>query len=260
MNVESVLNRFTAISLAEMDQVKLMNRSDRKYWFHQDALATLLEAVRGDFFVLEIDGLRQLPYSSTYYDTLEDKMYYEHHRGKLNRFKIRRRQYENSNISFLEIKFKNNKGKTIKSRIRSDYSQASFSANDGEFIAQNSPFEIDELKPSLINHFSRITLVNKNMKERCTIDQNLNYTSNNQSLGMQNLVIVEVKTEGHSAPSPMIDMLNMMRIKTSGFSKYCVGRSIAEPALKTNNFKNLHRQIEKKLNISFNPTINTTSA
>ena len=41
-----------------------------------------------------------------------------HQNKKLNRYKIRQREYLISDISFFEIKFKSNKGRTIKKRIK----------------------------------------------------------------------------------------------------------------------------------------------
>ncbi len=239
-----------------MDKVKLMNRTDRKYWFNKDLLPGLLESVKDDYYVLELDGKRSLPYVSTYYDTTENRMYYEHHRGKLNRFKIRKRRYESSGISFLEIKFKNNKGRTIKTRIPAEYDTKDFDETEHSFIAANSPFDTSELNCAIKNGFDRITLVSKNMNERCTIDQKLSYYKNRKSFKLKKLIIVEVKTEGNSH-SVMIDQLNKLHIRPSGFSKYCIGRSIIEPELKSNRFKIIHRQIEKKINITINQETTT---
>lgn len=38
--------------------------------------------------------------------------YHDHHNGKLNRFKIRQREYMDTKTSFLEVKFKNNQRRT----------------------------------------------------------------------------------------------------------------------------------------------------
>ena len=117
---------FDPIQLEEMEKVKLMNRTDRKYWFHFDFLPELLQTIKHDYYILNIDGKNQLPYTTTYYDTTKNKMYASHHNGKLNRFKIRRRSYVASRISFLEIKFKSNKGRTIKKRIPADFNNLKF--------------------------------------------------------------------------------------------------------------------------------------
>lgn len=259
MNIETAIEQFEGISLKEMDQVKLMNRTDRKYWFNEKLLAEILEEVKDNYYILEVEGKRNLPYNTTYYDTPEDRMYTDHHRGKLNRFKIRRRNYSSTNTSFLDIKFKSNKGRTIKQRIPSPYALEKFEEEEGVFVDAHTPYHTDELSPVLINGFKRLMLVSKKMNERCTIDQELKFISKGNELQLQHLVIVEVKTEGYSA-SPIITVLNKKRIKASGFSKYCMGRSITDSNLKTNTFKVKHRQIEKQINTSLKNLINNVTA
>lgn len=236
---------FDSITLSEMDQVKLMNRTDQKFWFHSDYLPELLEMVKNQYFLLHIDGENKLPYATTYFDTENDRMFAAHHNGKLNRFKIRKRSYVNSGISFLETKFKNNKGRTIKKRIPCASPNGKFTSTESQFIDSHTPFFTRELKPSLGNNFSRLTLVNKNFKERCTIDLDIEFKVTDRIVTLDNLVIVEIKSDGKSTASPLALALRENRIKTSGFSKYCVGRSITDPQLKVNAFKPKLRNIEK---------------
>jgi hypothetical protein len=238
---------FNPIQLEQMNQVKLMNRTDQKFWFHLDDLQELLWAVTKDYFLLHVNGEFKIPYSTTYYDTGNNAMYISHHNGKLNRYKIRRRTYLSSGISFLEIKFKNNKGRTIKERIKSGFPQSSFSAQESEFISTLTPFSSENLEPSLTNGFSRMTLVNKNFKERCTIDLNLNYVADSDPILLDKLVILEIKREGNKLYSPLEAALKAVRIKRAGFSKYCMGRSITDPGLKRNAFKKKIRRIEKTI-------------
>lgn len=236
---------FDSITLSEMDQVKLMNRTDQKFWFHSNYLSEILEMVKDDYFLLYIEGQNQLPYATTYFDTENNRMFAAHHNGKLNRFKIRKRSYVNSGISFLETKFKNNKGRTIKKRIPCSHDKDEFSNTEAHFINSHTPFYTRDLTPSLVNNFSRLTLVNKNFKERCTIDLDIEFKVLDRIVTLDNLVIVEIKSDGKSNASPLGIALREKRIKTSGFSKYCVGRSITDPLLKRNAFKEKIRKIEK---------------
>jgi hypothetical protein len=91
--LNSILNKFNPVSLEEIDEVKLMNRIDRKYWFHISTLNLLLEKIVQHYDILEIDGTRLMEYQSTYFDTKESFMYVKHHNRKLNRYKERRRTY-----------------------------------------------------------------------------------------------------------------------------------------------------------------------
>ncbi|MDA3822817.1 MAG: VTC domain-containing protein, partial [Bacteroidales bacterium] len=114
---ESIAN-MEAISLEEMDHVKLMRRRDTKFVVPTDKLASIIELVQDKYKVLEIDQQRIHSYQTLYYDTPYLEMYQNHHNGRLNRYKVRVRKYLTSDVSFLEVKFKNNKRETIKKRIR----------------------------------------------------------------------------------------------------------------------------------------------
>jgi hypothetical protein len=247
---------FDTIQLDGMNRVKLMNRTDRKFWFHFDNLRRIFPAIIHDYYVLTIEGKNELPYTTTYYDTVFNKMYTAHHNGKRNRYKIRRRSYISSELSFLEVKFKNNKGRTIKKRISAEFNSSSFTPRECEFIEANTPFRCEDLETSLINEFSRITLVNKNFMERCTIDLNLQYTKGKKSATLRDLVIVEIKSEGNHVVSPLALALREQRIKTSGFSKYCIGRTILDQDIKHNAFKGKIRSIEKTIHTNINVCYN----
>lgn len=241
-----------SIQLKEMDRVKLMNRTDTKYWFHYQCLQQILHEIQNDYFVLEINNESKLPYTTSYYDTLNNNMFTEHHNGKLNRYKVRRRSYVSSGISFLEVKFKSNKGRTIKKRISSEFGNSAFTDQEIEFLSRYIPFNPDELHFTLINNFSRLTLVNKNFKERCTIDMNLRFEMADKSIALEDLVIVEIKSDGKIENSPLALALYEQRIKPSGFSKYCVGRTLTDVALKRNAFKGKIKRIEKTINTNNN--------
>ena len=150
-----------------MESVKLMNRIDTKYAVPLSVLPAILEAAKTDYFAQEIDGKRIANYDTMYYDTDSLDMYIRHHDRQLVRQKIRIRQYVDSDLTFLEIKRKNNKGRTKKKRISLP------SPDVATFIAAKSRYEWSELSPRLRTLFRRITLVNKAKTERLTIDMNL---------------------------------------------------------------------------------------
>lgn len=248
MNTSAIrTNIFDPIHLEEIEKVNLMNRIDTKYWFHISRLNELLELIIDDYFLLNIDDKCIQSYATTYYDTSDNKMFIQHHNGKLNRYKVRRRNYIFSGISFLEVKFKNNKRKTIKNRIPAKFDQAKFTEQEKEFLNGLIPYNCDFLNTSLSNEFQRITLVNKNLNERCTIDFNLSFNTPEKSVQLNEMVIIEIKTDGYNNTSPLARALRDARIKKCGFSKYCVGSTVTNPNLKRNNFKRKIRRIEKTI-------------
>ncbi len=239
--IEFIIKGFKPISLSEMDSVKLMNRIDTKYICSIDSVPLLLFDIINLYKVLEINESRIMSYKTIYYDTSDFKMFIDHQNGKLNRYKIRHREYLNTGVNFLEIKFKNNKGRTIKTRINSDYE---LSRVECEFISKRSPFVATELQPKLWNSFKRITLVGNN--ERITIDFALCFNNGNgHSAEYYNLAVIEVKQLNNNSASVIRKTLRSHRIFPSGFSKYCIGTASLYNHLKINRFKSKLLSINK---------------
>ena len=111
-----ILNDFEPVFLEDMGKVSLMNRQDTKYVFSESQLPAVLQKLSKFYNILEIDDLRQMSYSNVYFDTNDFMFYNNHQRGKMNRYKIRNRRYDDSALSFCEVKFKSNKSRTKKER------------------------------------------------------------------------------------------------------------------------------------------------
>jgi hypothetical protein len=240
--------KIDTIMLEQMDKVKLMNRVDTKFCINISNLPILLNLVSDKYYALIIKGEKELKYSTTYFDTINNLMYNTHLRGKKNRYKLRKRTYEIQDKSYLEIKFKTNKGQTKKKRITTLAEHAVITDEENIFLEQHSPFTKNELKPVLNNSFTRLMLVNKNLNERCTIDYNLCFNSCGNSKHLSDIAIIEVKTEGRDKSSPMFKELRKLRTRSTGFSKYCYGRSIIDNKLKNNRYREKIRHINKLVN------------
>jgi hypothetical protein len=240
-----LLQNFDSVSLTEIDEVKLMNRIDRKYWFHIKQLEAILTEIVLEYDVLEINGHRLMEYRSAYYDTPDNQMYIKHHNRKLNRHKVRRRSYLITGDDFFEIKLKTNKRRTIKKRISTNFKAQAILEAEKEFLAEKTSFISEELNCSLHNHFKRITLIHKDKLDRCTIDIQPRYWNKHGEIGFENLVIFELKRGRNIKYSPMVSLLRKHKIRQRGLSKYCTGRSFLEPDLKRNIFKPRLRFIEK---------------
>lgn len=234
--LETLIAEFEPIALSEMDSVNLMKRTDTKYVFSRDQLVPLIEGIRDDYKVLSVDGVRSNRYRTLYFDTAAFDFYLMHQRGKLNRNKIRFRKYVDSDICFLEIKFKNNKGQTIKQRIKVDDFGEVLSGEQLEFIQQSVGVE-KSLEPKLWNSFNRITFVNTALKERLTVDYNLSFEFEGDQLELPKVVIAELKQERINRNSPFAEMAKKLNIRDSRISKYCVGSAMLNEDLKYNRFK-----------------------
>ena len=111
-----------------------MNRIDTKFAFNENFLPELLDLLKPYYNCLQIENKQIANYQTLYYDTSDLMLYYKHHNGSLNRYKVRQRTYLDSNLCFLEVKFKNNKGRTIKERIKQNEISTSFNFEDFEFL------------------------------------------------------------------------------------------------------------------------------
>ncbi len=243
-----LINTFAPISLEQMSGVKLMNRTDTKFVTTTDRLRLLLQMACKDYYVQEIDGERNLEYDTTYFDTTAFDMYNQHQWNHANRQKIRFRTYCISGLQFMEVKTKNNHGRTKKKRIE----VSNMDVSDEEkrlFLAKHLRYSADTLRPALNNHFSRITLVNKAKTERLTIDSALRFHNlvSGVDKDMGNLVIIELKRDG-LIYSPVLEMLRQLRIHPHGFSKYCMGAALTNQQLPVNRFKRKLIEINKIMN------------
>jgi len=245
--MDELLKSFAPITLAEMSSVKLMNRTDTKFVTNLPQLYRLLEMAQGDYYAQEIDGERNMLYDTTYFDTRDYEMYMEHQHGHTNRQKIRFRTYVSSHLQFMEVKTKNNHGRTKKKRIEVGDMDLG-DTEKREFLARTLKYDVDTLIPHMHNYFRRITLVNKAKTERLTIDTSLEFhnvqTGTDRDMGP--LVIIELKRDG-LVFSPVLEMLRQLRIHPHGFSKYCMGAALTNEQLPINRFKKKLRDVEKIL-------------
>ncbi|MCC8175364.1 MAG: polyphosphate polymerase domain-containing protein [Bacteroidales bacterium] len=259
-DIASILQAFQPISLSEMSGIKLMNRTDTKFITTLPMLQRLLEMASSAYFAQEIDGQRIAHYFTSYFDTRDCEMYTMHQNGRLNRQKLRIRSYVDSQMSFLEVKTKNNHGRTKKRRIAIDNFDPLKPARDitfdtpeqrpwCDFLGQHLRFPASDLSQRLENRFSRITLVNRNRTERLTIDFDLRFhnlaTGNDMDMG--SLVIIELKRDGLT-PSPILEILRELRIHPHGFSKYCMGAALTDQSLKRNCIKTKIQDVKKLIN------------
>lgn len=243
-NLTDTLQSLDAIGLNEMDKVALMNRVDTKFVLHRKLILAVLENLALGYRVLEIAGARISGYKNQYFDTKQLKFYTDHHNGKGNRTKVRIREYSNTGVCYVEVKKKDNKGRTKKSRKKIGKFQPILSDESLEFV---ETLATDDLNNStiLFNRFDRVTLVNKNERERVTIDFNLSFTSNTEEIHYQNLAIIEVKQASLSRKTAVFKYLKSIDIHPYRISKYCLGIASLNAHIKTNLFKEKLRRINK---------------
>jgi hypothetical protein len=249
-----IINRFQTISLESLDSlkndVKLMDRHDTKYVMPRNKLANLLELLLTDYQLLTVENKKVFTYKNLYFDTPDFTFYHQHHNQKCNRYKMRARQYVESALNFWEVKFKSNKGKTIKKRVKQKEftTEITQEINDKTqvFLNKTSSMTIDDVEPKLWITFTRLTLASLERKERLTFDVDITYTNiKDEQICLSDIAIAELKQPSLSLRSPFAQISKKERIYPRKFSKYCTGVSLLHDVTKKGRFKRRLMYLDK---------------
>ncbi|MDP1745831.1 MAG: VTC domain-containing protein [Bacteroidota bacterium] len=148
------------------------------------------------------------------------------------------------------MKFKNNKGRTIKSRVKQKEIDGSIKDAAELLLNDKTPLESSNLEPKIWVNYSRITFVNKFSPERVTIDIELTFKNNEQSKIIHNLVIAEVKQD-KAVSSAFVKLMKKYHVREGSISKYCYGVISLFDKIKHNNFKPNLNLLKKIINTKF---------
>ncbi|WP_196139380.1 polyphosphate polymerase domain-containing protein [Aliikangiella sp. G2MR2-5] len=246
--IENRLQQFKKHRLDELKNTTLMNRVDTKFLLPRTYLRELLDKLQPFYSCLEIDSENIFTYRNQYFDTANLLFYTQHHNGKTNRYKVRQRHYIDTNSRFIEVKHKNNKKRTIKSRVRLS------GLNTGkaeQLVQQKVGFSLSDLHVTQVGGYQRIALANKEYRERLTLDINLWYQSpeNGSLVELPDIFIAELKQHKINKHSPFFQIMSSSHFHPLRFSKYCIGCALLfGQTLKTNRFKPVLKSIQPMLN------------
>lgn len=235
-----------------MDRAALQTRTDRKYVLPLPVTTDLVADLRERTHVLEIAGSRTFGYESVYFDTpaLRSFMLAAHRRPA--RFKIRTRTYLDSGECWLEVKTRDRRGRTVKTRQPHDLADHRRLTPDGqEFVRavldenRLSTSEAGSLRPTLVTRYSRTTLLVAGTTladdSRLTIDTGLVCSRDDSTVArLPSRAVVETKSGvGASA----VDRLLWSRgHRPSQISKYGTGLAALDPDLPASKWMRvLHR-------------------
>jgi len=244
---EHPLDLYSTLSLKELGEAALLDRQETKFLFPEKLLLPLLNGLEADYQLLDIDGRRHFDYLSVYLDTPDRVLYQQHQAGARPRWKIRRRTYLNTGRSYWEVKRKDNRNLTHKTRQRIGQHNYQLLLVSRLLEITNYPGSITDLKPVLKTHYTRITLVHKHRQERITLDSRLSFSDGLCNKTYSNLVVVEIKQNRLDLRSPFRTRIKQIGGQPCRFSKYCLGSLLFDPSLKYNRFKPILHQI-KSLN------------
>lgn len=254
--IGGLFERFGPISLDETNRLaKMLSRTDNKYVLNFEQARELLEHLRPEYAVLEIDGRNQFAYASCYYDD-NFGCYFEHHQDRRLRFKVRTREYLDSGLMFFEVKLKGLRGLTSKHRTACRHLVVP--RIDGKHLmmlddlyAQHykKPMSYD-LRPALMVGYKRCTLVALKGGERVTIDYGLCFSTpgaTDKSVQIGNdFIIVETKSkDGRGVTDNALRDLGIRKARKC--SKYCIGVNLTGEVYKNNSFLHTIKHVRRNI-------------
>lgn len=242
--IAAALHWFEPITLEKIAAVALQDRHDTKYVLTRPQLVEALAAVGDAYTVLEVAGRRVSRYRTQYFDTAAFDLYLAHHNGNPRRYKVRSRTYVETAKSFVEVKYKGKRWRTLKTRAAAEGRTLAAGAA-AALVARHPRLAGLDLRPAVLSSFSRITLASRHRPERVTIDVNLSYAAEGRQMALPGVVIAEVKQSGLGRTSAFGDVLRRLGVRPRGFSKYCVGVALLYAGIKRNRFKRQLRLVEE---------------
>lgn len=234
---------FAPISLDALNaKAEMMSRIDNKYVLRADQLRALLPALASKFDILDLGNRRAFTYATRYFDDETKCAYFEHHQGLRKGFKVRARRYVDAGLCFLEVKVKGKRGMTEKFRMpyESQFLEALTPdaigfAKDTYSRQYSKPFNYI-LNPSLDLQYQRIALVAREGGERMTIDTDMRFMGNDQSVEIGgDVFIVETKSANGRGFSDIL-LRNAHERPIKRCSKYCIGMAVTGQVSRYNRF------------------------
>lgn len=234
------LQTFETLNLQALNQrTAWEKRNDSKFVAHDSVMDAILQRLSEDYCILENEGNRVWHYTTEYWDTVDRNMFYEHHRDRAHRYKVRKRKYGSENGFWLEVKEKTPDGRTLKHRL--------FNPSPDEsavFIDSKSPYTHSALYQALFVDYERMTFLHKSLPLKITLDMNLRANNGSADVSFSNLMILEFKSEKQQVATAA-GLMKPLGLKPCSLSKYCIGMATLHPELKQNAFKPTLTQILK---------------
>ncbi|WP_240470946.1 polyphosphate polymerase domain-containing protein [Schaalia suimastitidis] len=253
----TTLDNLETISLNDMvAQAEMLTRVDRKYALPSAELPEIMSHLDLRTRILEIDGALEQRYRSVYFDTADLDSFHDTAHPRRRRFKVRMRSYVDSELSFLEVKTRGPRGRTVKERTVIDCAEVEagyLSRTRRNWVEEHlEPLGCGrlawELAPVLNGGYHRTTLLMPNGAGRATVDTGLwwelagplaeaGQRSRYEApvrLVRDDLVVIETKSG--STPSALDHLLWKYGHRPRRISKYATAMAALVPTLSTNRW------------------------
>ena len=229
---DDLVEQFEPVSLEELDErAALLRRVDHKYAVQREAFVGLLERLRDDHQVLQIDGRRRFGYCSTYFDTPDLRCFVDHVKSRQPRFKARTRLYVDSDSCVFEVKLKGEDGETDKRQVEHPVAEANRLTDSarqclGEALRDAGLEAPERMDPTLLTRFERITLAAREGSARLTCDVGVRLARPDGEAAYLHDGLILVETKSQDGESPADRALAELGLEPMSLSKYRVGMSL----------------------------------
>ena len=240
---EHILRGFTKIGLHEFGDDRFAERKDRKFPVSIYDIPKVLPGLEKHYSLICPEGNEVSTIETKYFDTENFDFFRQHHRGRSVRRKVRIRRYVETDTSFLEIKRKNVKGRTLKHRISVVSAKPVLDDRGNQFLKSRGVSETDTIHPVLKVVYDRLSFLSEDQDERFSVDFNVRFSDGQRKGDFGKLAIFEVK-QSKIETTPVIKALRKNRISERSISKYCLSLCQVNSELKANRFKPVLRNLQ----------------
>ena len=232
----SLLDDLAPIGLPELtSRAALLTRLDRKYLVPLDELPALIAALAPSVRVLDADGQRSFAYQSAYFDSPSYDCYLSTAHRRRRRFKVRLRTYVDSGQRYLEVKTRDRRGHTVKTR----FPYAGTGSLAQAQVVVNS--DLTGYRTALTTTYRRATLFAPDSGSRLTIDTGLSWADpSGKAISVPGLAIVETKSA--HATTPIDRLLWSLKYRPCPVSKYGTGLAALRPELPSHRWRPVLRR------------------
>lgn len=239
------------ISLEQMGaRGELLTRTDRKYLLTRDSARSVLAGLQPDARLLTIAGRQEFRYASTYFDTAALDSFHSTATARRRRWKVRTRSYLETGTTWIEVKTRGSRGRTVKERLALETTDLASTETDRlpevalAFVANRLraarvavPHGLD-LRPVLHTAYTRSTVVLGEGTIRLTIDTDLRWQLPDGLLATPGqAVVIETKTPG--AASSFDRALWAAGHRPTRLSKFGTGLTLLDPTLPAHRWHRL---------------------
>lgn len=219
--LQSVLSSFRPAGESILAQRRLQRRTDTKFLLRASLLETVLSRLTDSYGVLFAGKETLAQYESLYFDTAALTCFHDHRRGRRPRQKIRVRHYMDRDVTFLEVKTRQNELLTIKHRFERSFGDNALDPEAIGFLEQHCRLPAGALVPQAWTNFHRLTLIGLVTNERVTMDVDLQLVRGDNCCELRGVVIAEVKQSPFCARTPVMTVLRDVGLRPASASKYC---------------------------------------